>query len=370
MARLSLWNAKKKNDYKFFDQTISEMIKVGGTAFLVHKFEGIHEQSDNEDLTINGGDGATIIQDVLLLENRDRKYSKDIYELRGVYNIQDNDFDLSQFGLFLSADVLFVSFHLNDMIDIIGRKLMPGDVLEVPHLRDNILLDDEDDGINDNGVARKFYKIDDANRGSEGFSPTWFPHIWRIKMSPITDSQEFTDLLDRDSGSFTGDGFGDGKDTGETLRDLISTFNDEIKISDAIMAEAERQVPFRNLEHAHLYVKEPENENGIPHLFMTDGEPPNGAILLGCGNAFPLTAMDGDWFLRIDYQPSVLFKKEGQAWIRKEVDWKQKMTTANRVLENFINNRKKIPTSQGLIDSKIGISKVVAPKVRKPKTDL
>ena len=369
MVRLSLWNQKKKNDYRFFDRTISEQFRIGGTAFLVHKYEGVHDQGDNDDKTIQGGEGALTIQDVLFLENRDRKYSEDIYELRGVYNVQDNDFDLSQFGLFLSADVLFISFHLNDMINFLGRKLMPGDVIEVPHLRDDTLLDDNDDGINDNGVARKFYQVEDANRSSEGFSPTWWHHIWRIKISPITDSQEFTDLLDRDAGSFTGDGFGDGEDTGQTLRDLMSTFNDEIKISDSIIAQAEAEVPNRNTEHAHLYVF-PENENGIPYLFMTDGEPPNGASLLGCGNAFPLEFDDGDWFLRTDYEPSVLYKREGPKWLRKEVDWKEKMTTANRVLEKFINNRKKVPTSQGLIDSKVGISQAVAPKVRKPKPDI
>jgi len=213
---------------------------------------------------------------------------------------------------------------------------------------------------------RKFYQIEDANRASEGFSPTWFPHIWRIKMSPITDSQEFNDLLDRDVGSFDGDGFGDGEDTGQTLRDLISTFGREIEISDSIIAEAERQVPNRNLEHSHLYVMEPEFDNGLPYLVMTDAVPPNGAALLGCGPAFPIAVDDGDWFLRTDYEPSVLYKREGPKWVRKEIDYRRKLITANRVLEQFINNRNKVPTSQGLKDSKIGVSKVLAPKVRKP----
>ena len=36
-----------------------------------------------------------ITSDLLFLENRDRKYSEDIYELRGQYNLGDNDaFDL------------------------------------------------------------------------------------------------------------------------------------------------------------------------------------------------------------------------------------------------------------------------------------
>ena len=39
-------------------------------------------------------------QDLLFLEYRDRKYDQDIYTIRGVYNVQDIDFNLSQFGLF------------------------------------------------------------------------------------------------------------------------------------------------------------------------------------------------------------------------------------------------------------------------------
>ena len=78
----------------------------------------------------------TNIQDLLFLENRDRKYEKDIYRLRGHYNVQNLDFDLSQFGLFLSNDTIFITVHYNDMIDILGRKMMVGDVIELPHLLD------------------------------------------------------------------------------------------------------------------------------------------------------------------------------------------------------------------------------------------
>jgi hypothetical protein len=76
------------------------------------------------------------IQDLLFLENRDRTYDPNIYRLRGHYNVQNLDFDLSQFGLFLNNDIIFITVHYNDMIDIVGRKLMVGDVLELPHLLD------------------------------------------------------------------------------------------------------------------------------------------------------------------------------------------------------------------------------------------
>jgi hypothetical protein len=57
---------------------------------------------------VYSADNPFQIEDLLFLENRNRKYSEDVYVLRGVYNVQDIDFNLSQFGLFLQNDtVLF-----------------------------------------------------------------------------------------------------------------------------------------------------------------------------------------------------------------------------------------------------------------------
>ena len=112
--------------------------------------------------------------------------------MRGVYNAQDIDFDLSQFGLFLNNDTLFITFHYNFMIDTIGRKLMSGDVLELPNLKDFNPLD--------SGIARaipKYYVIQDAAFASEGFSQTWLPHLWRVKATPLVSAQEYNDILDK-----------------------------------------------------------------------------------------------------------------------------------------------------------------------------
>jgi len=45
------------------------------------------------------------------MENRDRKYDEDIYVMRGIYQMQDLDFNLSQFGIFLNNDNIFMHFH-------------------------------------------------------------------------------------------------------------------------------------------------------------------------------------------------------------------------------------------------------------------
>jgi len=66
-----------------------------------------------------------------------------VYELRGHYNVQDLDMEIGQFGMFIQNDVVYITFHLNDMVQGIGRKLMVGDVLELPHLKEFYALNDD-----------------------------------------------------------------------------------------------------------------------------------------------------------------------------------------------------------------------------------
>ena len=145
MPKLSLYRPNKQNDYRFLDRTIAEQLTVGGTDLYIHKYLGPNSNFPSVDATQPQYDvlEPTNIQDLLFLENRDRIYDKNIYRLRGHYNVQNLDFDLSQFGLFLNNDIIFVTVHYNDMIDIIGRKLMVGDVLELPHLIDYNPLDEK-----------------------------------------------------------------------------------------------------------------------------------------------------------------------------------------------------------------------------------
>ena len=192
MPKLSLYRSQKSNDYRFFDRNISEMFDVGGTDLFIHKYLGVMDSGPSRDKSQPQYDklDPTNIQDLLFLENRDRKYDNNIYRLRGHYNVQNLDFDLSQFGLFLNNDVIFVTVHYNTMIELIGRKLMVGDVFELPHLTDYHPLNELVPTS-----LRRYYQITDANFASEGFSSTWYPHLWRVKCEPLVDSQEFSNIL-------------------------------------------------------------------------------------------------------------------------------------------------------------------------------
>jgi len=333
------------------DRNIREQFDIGGTAVHVHKYLGPKQINGSDDPSEpNYGSGLEVdpslgievnpeglinetkIQDLLFMENRDRKYDPDIYELRGVYNVSDNDFDLTQFGLFLTNDTLFITFHINDMIAKLGRKIMPGDVFELPHLRDDLLLNADREAVN------KFYVVQDTNRGSEGFSQTWYPHIWRVKVAPLTDTQEYADIL----------GTADDPDS---LKNKISSYKTEINISNAIVNSAEDADPLGLPLADHLFGAEREQDE------YDHGE------VLQSGDQFPQEPNDGDYFVRTDFNPNRLFVYRGSRWHRlydnvKDTSWSDRTYNASGFIDNnntAIVNNEEFPEKQAL-------SKVIKPK--------
>ena len=310
MPRLSLWRPNKTNDYNFFDRTISEQFTAGSTDLYVHKYLGPTNQGPSIDYTQPDYDvlAPTNIQDLLFLENRDRTYDPDVYRLRGHYNVQNLDFDLSQFGLFLNNDIIFITVHYNDMIDLIGRKLMVGDVIELPHLLDYNPLKETIPV-----ALKRFMQVTDANYASEGFSPTWFPHLWRIKCEPLVDSEEFSQILtapiDQDTYLGIWDTtkpyptgyvitYGDKNyralidvpagimppnttywqlDTADNLKDILATYNTNIAINDAALQEAARLVPKSGYTTNNLYIVPTYGEyssNGVLSRAINNPAPP------------------------------------------------------------------------------------------------
>lgn len=290
------------------------------------------------------------IQDVLFLENRDRKYSDVVYELRGVYNLNDIDFNLTQFGLFLQSDTTFISFHLNDMISLLGRRLMAGDVLELPHRRDDT-LDMDAPAIN------KFYVVEDAARSAEGWSAVWWPHIWRVKCSPMTASPEMADILNKQAQNPL------GLDQG-TIGSLMSTMATELGIDEAVVDQAKIDVPRRYFKTQQLWMVVPEADSkDYPWVFAGDGIPPNGAVLLDAGTRFPDAPNDGDYYLRTDYRPSTLFMFQSGAWRMQEQDFRQKdWSAAHRLLLNFINNTNVSTFPDYTAPERVNLSKAIKPR--------
>jgi len=436
MPRLSLYRPNRTNDYTFLDRTIAERYTVGGVDVLVHKYLGaILDTKDNPGnadatLPVYTKEDPMFIEDLLLLENRDRAYDPNVYIMRMIYTQQDVDFDLTQFGLFLNNDTLFLTTPYNNMIDTFGRKLMAGDVLELPNLKDYYPLNN-----NWAKALPKYYVIQDGNYASEGFSQTWLPHTWRVKATPMVNAQEFQQILNQpfmpdniwDPGNFypagdtvkVGDQYyvatknvepgTDYKDPKywslvskpTTLADAASTRNIDLAINDALVVQANVDVPLSGYDNVSFYIV-PTGPDGQPvadeltvdnlnptadHTtgigpsglggdtpkgfgytvgYLTgDGDAPNG-LPVTPGVSFPPAPVKGDYCLRLDYFPNRLFRYSGKAWlavsddVRTPVDWGLDNSSQR---SSFVNNPYTVATSnQGAIPSRQSLSQMLKPE--------
>lgn len=350
IPRLSLYRPEKGYDYNFIDQTILEYFTVGGTDLYIHKYLGPKNTSEDEATPVNPHYDSvkeTNIQDLLFMENRDRKYDQNIYKIRGIYNVQDNDFNLTQFGLFFDSDIIFIAVHINSSVKTIGRKLMSGDVIELPHLKDEYALNDFSVSL------KRFYVIEDVTRASEGFSLTWYPHLYRLKLKQIIDSQEFKDILDLPANE-------ENPENG-TLRDIMSTNNYELDINQRIIEQGEIDAQSCGWEVQHYYHLKPnENYMDIIQDKETNGQTPTKLGYVGYlendllggefapnghpfgkGISFPNNPDIGDYYLRTDFMPNRLFRFDGNLWVKMYDNVRMTLSnTDNRrsLKWSFINN--------------------------------
>lgn len=384
MPRISLWRENRSHDYKFFNDRAREQFTIGGTGINIHKYLG----SDNGDgtspeLPQYSNQSEQNIQDLLFLENRDRIYDPDVYNLRGHYNVNDMDFDLSQFGLFLQNDTLFITFHLTDMVERLGRKIMSGDVLELPHLRDDWPLEDTVPY-----ALRKYYVVQDATRAAEGYSSTWWPHLWRVKATPMVNSQEYQDILDNAV----------DEESGNPLGEILSTYNKEIGINDAVVEQAKLDVPAAGYNTDDLYTlptKEDDSVNvydaptaddisittdsgkytadlekasptasAYDGYLTGDGLAPSG-FPVQSATSFPSDPDEGDFVLRLDFYPNRLFRYDGNKWVKIEdkVRYSYIPDESRSQLGSFINTAEEFNTNDGrTFNTQQALSSAIKPK--------
>ena len=325
MAKLRIFKPSKTKDYRFLDKLISSQFNISGTVIHCHKYLDPIAQTNSNDTTLSSSANSPLtIEDILLIENRDRNYDPNIIDLTAAYIVNDLDYNLSQFGIMVNSSVLFLNFHINDMIDRLGRKLIPGDVIEIFHRKDEVPLDSTIPYI------PAYYVVKDTAKAADGYSATWWPHILRVRAEPMPTSQEYAQILDQPVKK------------GLTLQDLISTANTIQNNNDAVVAQGDANVPTKNFNSDNLYIAgqggQQPGDNLIQWPFNNAGYIPNTNTLAPSGTRFPDNPMPGDWFLRTDYQPSRLFQREDTRWCAQQNVYRDRVwTAANRTLEDFLD---------------------------------
>jgi hypothetical protein len=233
-------------------------------------------------------------------------------------------------------------------------------------------------------ALKRYYVIEDVNRAAEGFSATWWPHLLRLKLKTLVDSQEFRDIL------------GDATTTG-SVASYMSTFNREKTINDQVVAQAEADAPKSGFNYKQYYVAPIDERGNIRtdnvntedqrassdatvnatidtpasshYGFYLDGDgvAPNGNPA-GFGISFPTSGVDqGDYFLRTDFLPNRLFRYDGNRWVKIE-DSVRITTTNNDSRANyktgFVNN-----TSEATINGLTTKQRQSLSEALKPKAD-
>jgi len=359
VPRLSLWkDGHHTNDYRFFDRRVSEIFTISGTGVLVHKYLGPAQQSNIADFTqpIYTNQSELNIQDLLFLENRDRRYDTSVYHMRGMYQVSESAFDLTQFGLFLQTGTLFMTFHINDMIATMGRKIMNGDVLELEHLIDYEVLDPSLPA-----ALKRFFVVSDCNRAAEGYSPTWWPHLWRCRINPLVDSQEYRDILDNIKIS---------EDSQTPIGNILSNYNKYTAINDAIVQQAQVDLPESGYNTEPIFHRTLNNETpdyAVPAYLAGNGLAPNG-LTVNSGVLFPNNPAVGSYFLRLDYTPNRLFRWDGKRWTKIQDSVRTDITrnSANNQSQrsSFVTNTATFTDVRGNSQpSKQNLSDLLKPKI-------
>ncbi len=178
----------------------------------------------------------------------------------------------------------------------------------------------------------------------------------------------------------------------------MSQYNKNIEINDAIIAQAEEEVPESGYDTSRFYVV-PTDENGkalnpkgktsddtslvsddsendtsntrvTPSrdqqgYLVGDGLAPNG-FPVSSGTTFPTSPVQGDFALRLDYKPNRLFRYDGTRWVKVEDDIRTSLTpgASNQTQRSgFVNNTNTYTTVDGkTYEERQGLSDVLTAK--------
>ncbi len=306
-----MWKkGRNSNDYNFFDRTIAEQYRMGGTDMWLYTYQGPKGNEGSTDETLpdfsDGSGTLTDIGDIVLGETVNRSYSIQAITLPVVYQVQEATPDLKINGImYFNFDTMDITMHYNTMMQRVGRKILPGDVIELPNLRDFDVLD-RDVGIN------KFYVVQDAFRTSEGYSATWQHHIFKIRVKPLTDSPEFSDITDA-----INEGFPDNPDDPNNGNGSggISTGSKELDWMNRIIQQADSEVPYIHYTNEHIY----DDISDIDEL----------AKYIISGFEFPMNPSKNMFFIK-NTLPVLYEKDDNENWVQVQTKYGSRFPTRSK----------------------------------------
>lgn len=316
--------------YSEFSRELAKVqFQIGGIYCYIYRLTGVHDQERDELNVLHDEQGTEKkptdigaflgIQDPILGENRDRSYDfDDIPRVKGIYQISQSELELLRFG-FKSNETLSMEFHQGEIERELGRRFIPGDVIELPHLREV--------GY-DGRVANKWYEVKDITWSPGGYDPTYQRHIIGVILQPLRHQQEFLDLFENVKDEY-----------GKTLEDQMSVKDQVLGVTEANQGKAGEHASTTWWDTTIMWF-DPDHPDRKPYKWTDDMKPDNGEPVRQ-GTEFPPNAQEGDWFLRIDLEPTRLYRLQNGRWRLREMDTKREWQPYNWVIQlrEFMSDR-------------------------------
>lgn len=313
----------------FLDTISREHINMGGVPFHVYRLQGTFQQDRNAIGVKHEESGVTKspqsigtflgVQDTVLGENRDRQYDLDeVPVLRGAFQVSQNELEYAKYGLALANDIVTAEFHATTMEQMLGRRIVPGDVVEISVLREVGL---------DGRFASKWYEATSVVWSPTGYDAHFVRHILGVTFRPLRHQQEFLDILENHRDEY-----------GKTLAEQASVEQSMMAITEQNQQMATEQVGVTGRDISMMWW-DPTSGDKKPFLWTDDGRPPNGEPVPS-GLAFPGDVTEGEYFLRIDMVPNRLYRFQKGRWRTQEVDRKREWGRYNwtEAMNGFLTN--------------------------------
>lgn len=288
------------------------------------------------------------IQDMILLENRDRDYQVEPITLKGYYDLQSATTDLTKFGMGVIVSYQ-IKVNFNACVAAIGRPIVIGDIVELPS---------ETQYTPDLTPIKRYLEITDVTWDAGSYTPGWMPTMLLVTAEPALASQETRDIFGDLAGKVDTSGLFDNDDGNAPL------FQDFSNVDQTIRADAATAVPERGSEGSNTVREFTEEEIAATEatfptikkmnfnrtgLFVEDAMPQNGAPYTE-GPEFPQHPSNGDYH-RMTYAgsaqdvPARLYRWSNakSRWVYLETDRRAQYNLQKAGLEEYMTSTTKKP---------------------------
>ena len=287
------------------------------------------------------------IQDLILLENRDRDYQQPAITLRGYYDLMNVKTDLTMVGMGIVIEYQ-IKISFDACVSLLGRPVVIGDILELPS---------EAQYTPDLIQVKRYLEVSDVAWDTSSYTPGWQPTLLLVTAVPALATQETRAIFGDLAAHVDNSGLFDTNDGNSTK------YQDYSSIDQAIQVTANDQVPERGSEgsntireftDAELALATPNfpkivamnfNRTG---LYVEDALPQNDAPF-NRGQVFPPSPKNGDYF-RMEYVglavdvPARLYRYSTikQRWMYLETDRRAEYNNQKVTLEEYTTSATKI----------------------------